>query len=144
MPSFLRKMEVIKMTKVELINAISESKARSAWAKGVKWYALNLVEESYKQDTDIVKVSMSVYLNGAETWKEYSYGAHSCALVYDYDIAQRLCTPGELKKTEFGRKLPNGFVNWLDVQARALHQAHNLIAELIKAEWRKREDLKNG
>ena len=117
------------MTKVELINAISASKARSAWAKGVKWYALNLVEESYKQDTDIVKVNTSIYLNGAETWKEYSYGAHSCALVYDYDIAERLCTPGELRKTDCGRKQPNGFVNRLDVQARALYQAHRLIAK---------------
>ena len=127
------------MTKSELINAISESKARSAWAKGVKWYALNLVEEGYKQDTDIVKVSLSVYLSGAETWKEYSYGAHGCALVYDYDIAKRLCTPGELKKTDFGRKQPNGSVTWLAVQAKALRQAYNLIAELIKVEWRKRE-----
>ena len=127
------------MTKKELINAISASKARSAWAKGVKWYALNLVEESYKQDTDIVKVKMAIYLNGAETWKKYSYGAHSCALVYDYDIAKRLCTPGELKKTDFGHKQPNGSVTWLDVQARALKQAHGLIAELIKAEWRKME-----
>ena len=127
------------MTKVELINVIKATKARSAWAKGVKWYALNLVEESYKQDTDIVKVSLSVYLMGAETWKEYSYGAHSCALVYDYDIAKRLCTPGELKKTDFGRKQPNGSVTWLDVQARALKQAHSLIAEVIKAEWRKKE-----
>ena len=128
------------MTKGELINAIQASKARSAWAKGVKWYALNLVEESYKQDTDIVKVKMSIYLSGAETWKEYSYGAHSCALVHDYDIAERLCTPSELKRTEFGHKQPNGSVTWLDVQARALYQAHRLIAELIKAEWRKRED----
>ena len=127
------------MTKEELIKAIKASKARSAWAKGVKWYALNLVEESYKQDTDIVKVSMAIYLNGAETWKEYSYGVHSCALVYDYDIAERLCTPGELKKTDFGHKQPNGSVTWLDVQARALYQAHRLIADLIKAEWRKRE-----
>ena len=127
------------MTKVELINAIKASKARSAWAKGVKWYALNLVEESYKQDTDIVKVNTSIYLNGAETWKEYSYGAHSCALVYDYDIAKRLCTPGELKKTDFGRKQPNSSMSWLDVQARALYQAHRLITELIKAEWRKME-----
>ena len=99
------------MTKVELISAIKAHKARSAWAKGVKWYALNLVEESYKQDTDTVKVSLSVYLNGAETWKQYSYGAHGCALVYGYDIAERLCTPGELKKTDFGRKQLNGFVN---------------------------------
>ena len=125
------------MTKRELIKAIKGSKARSAWAKGVKWYALNLVEESYKQDTDIVKVKMSVYLNGAETWKEYSYGG--LALVYGYDIAKRLCTPGELRKTDFGHKQPNGSVTWLDVQARALKQAHRLIAELIKAEWRKRE-----
>ena len=116
------------MTKIELIKAIKENKARSAWAKGVKWYALNLVEESYKQDTDIVSVKMAVYLNGAETWKEYSYGG--CALVYDYDIAKRLCTPSELRKTDFGRKLPNGFENWLDVQARALKQAHSQIAAL--------------
>ena len=128
------------MTKVELLNAIQESKARSAWAKGVKWYALNLVEAAYKQDTDIVKVKTSVYLSGAETWKEYSYGAHGCALVYDSYIARMLCTPGELKKTEFGLKQPNGSVTWLDVQARALYQAHRLIAELIKAEWRKRAE----
>ena len=125
------------MTKKELIVAIKASKARSAWAKGVKWYALNLVEKSYKQDTDIVKVKMAVYLNGAETWKDYSYGG--CALIYDYDIAERLCTPGELRKTDFGHKQPNSFANWLDVQARALYQAHRLIADLIKAEWRKME-----
>ena len=127
----------MKMTKIELIKAIKESKARSAWAKGVKLYALNLVEKRYQNDTDIVKVNMAVYLNGAETWKEYSYGG--CALIYDYDIAKRLCTPSELKKTDFGRKQPNGSVTWLDVQARALKQAHSLIAELIKVEWRKRE-----
>ena len=127
----------MKMTKIELIKAIKESKARSAWAKGVKLYALNLVEKRYQNDTDIVKVNMAVYLNGAETWKEYSYGG--CALIYDYDIAERLCTPSELKKTDFGRKQPNGSVTWLDVQARALKQAHSLIAELIKVEWRKRE-----
>ena len=122
----------MKMTKIELIKAIKESKARSAWAKGVKLYALNLVEKSYQNATDIVKVNMAVYLNGAETWKEYSYGG--CALIYDYDIAERLCTPSELKKTDFGRKQPNGSVTWLDVQARALYQAHRLITELIKKE----------
>ena len=127
----------MKMTKIELIKAIKESKARSAWAKGVKWYTLNLVEKRYQNDTDIVKADVAIYLNGAETWKEYSYGG--CALIYDYDIAKRLCTPSELKKTDFGRKQPNGSVTWLDVQARALKQAHSLIAELIKVEWRKRE-----
>ena len=132
------------MTKKELIKAIKTSKAHSAWARGVKEYALNLVEAAYSNDTDIVKVKMSVYLNGAETWTQYSYGVLDAALIYDYDIAERLCTPGELKKTDFGHKQPNGSVTWLDVQARALKQAHSLIADLIKAEWRKREDLKNG
>ena len=127
------------MTKVELINAIKASKARAAWAKGVKWYALNLVEAVYSNDTDIVKVNMPIYLNGAENWKEYSYGAHGCSLVYGSDIARRLCTPSELKKTDFGHKQPNSSVTWLDVQARALRQAHQLIAELIKVEWRKME-----
>ena len=127
------------MTKKELINAISASKARSAWAKGVKEYANHLVEAVYSNDTDIVKADVSIYLNGAENWREYSYGVLDGALISDYDIAERLCTPSELKKTDSGRKLPNGFENWLDVQARALYQAHRLIAELIKAEWRKME-----
>ena len=122
------------MTKKELIAAIKASKARAAWAIGVKEYAKHLVDAVYSNDTDIVKADVSIYLNGAENWREYSYGVLDGALVYDYDIAKRLCTPGELKKTEFGNKQPNGFVNWLDVQARALYQAHRLIVELIKKE----------
>lgn len=119
------------MTKVELINAINNSKARSAWAKGVKNYALNLVEEIYQNDTDIVKADMSVYLSGAKNWKNYSYGVHGCSLVYSYDIAELLCSPSELRRTDHGHKLPNSFENWLDVQARALFQAHMLITKLI-------------
>ena len=120
------------MTKKELINAIKASKARSAWAKGVKWYAVNLVEAIYQNATDIVKADISIYLNGAENWHEYSYGVHSGTLVYDYEIAKRLCNPSELRKTDCGRKQPNSKENWLDVQARALYQAHRLITNLIK------------
>lgn len=119
------------MTKVELIKAINTSKARSAWARGVKEYAKYLVEEIYSNDTDVVKADASIYLSGAKDWHEYSYGVHGCSLVYSYDIAELLCTPSELRKTDFGRKLPNSFENWLDVQARALFQAHRLITELI-------------
>ena len=122
------------MTKVELINAIRASKARAAWARGVKEYAKHIVEAVYSNDTDIVKADVAIYLNGAENWREYSYGVLDGALIYDSDIAKRLCTPSELKKTDFGHKQPNGFENWLDVQARALYQAHRLIVELIKKE----------
>lgn len=119
------------MTKVELIKAINTSKARSAWVRGVKEYAKYLVEEIYSNDTDVVKADASIYLSGAKNWKEYSYEVHGCSLVYNYDIAERLCTPSELKKTNYGCKLPNSTENWLDVQARALFQAHRLITELI-------------
>ena len=122
------------MTKKELIKAIKTSKARSAWAKGVKQYALNMVDEIYPNDTDIVKTDKSVYLNGAENWEDYSYGVHSGALAYDSDIAERLCNPSELRKTDFGRKQPNSKATWLDVQARALYQAYMLIVDLIKKE----------
>ena len=122
------------MTKAELIKKIKASKARSAWTKGVKWYALNLVEAIYQNDIDIVKTDVSIYLNGAKNWHEYSYGVHSGTLVYDYDIAKLLCAPSELKKTDFGRKSPNSRENWLDIQARALYQAHRLITNLIKEE----------
>lgn len=128
------------MTKKELIAAIESSKARSAWARGVKAYALDMVAEFYQKDTDIVKTDVSIYLNGAENWHDYSYGGHSGALVYNSDIAKLLCNPSELRKTDFGHKQPNSKVTWLDVQARALYQAYTLIAELIKAEWRKKED----
>lgn len=54
------------MTKKELINAINASEANTAWDKGVKEYALNLVEEIYENDTDIVKADLFVCLRGAE------------------------------------------------------------------------------
>lgn len=60
-------------------------------------------------------------LNGAMSWDEYSYGG--CSLIYDGDIAERLCTPSELKKKDGGRLAPNSQESWLDVQVRALYQA---------------------
>ena len=35
-------------------------------------------------------------LNGAERWQEYSDGG--CSLIYDGDIAARVCTPSEYKR----------------------------------------------
>lgn len=60
-------------------------------------------------------------LNGASTWSEYSWGGS--ALIYNGDIAKRLCNPSELKRTHNGERRPNSREEWLDVQARALAQA---------------------
>ena len=117
--------------KNNLFKLISEElearKDRSAWNKGVTAYAMELVEEleeraEYEGRTpESGKECREWMLNGASDWSEYSWGGSS--LIYDCDIAARLCTPSEIKKTRNGERRPNGREEWLDTQARALHQA---------------------
>ena len=99
--------------------------ARSAWSKAVKEYALELVE-SLEGNYSQVKL-----LNGAENWKAYSYGGSS--LIYNADIAERLCSPSELKRCKCGDLQPNRNESWLDCQARALRQASNLVDRAFRA-----------
>nr|DAP26633.1 MAG TPA: hypothetical protein [Bacteriophage sp.] len=71
-------------------------------------------------------------LNGAQDWEQYSWGGS--ALIYDYDIAERLCCPSELKKTRNGERRPNSREEWLDVQARALYQAASRVVNAYREE----------
>lgn len=103
---------------------------RSAWRRGVKSYALEMLESAEIELTP--ENAKSALLNGARDWREYSYGG--CADVYDYYIAERLCSPSELKRKRGGDLQPNSRENWLDVQARAISQAFNLIMRTIKSE----------
>lgn len=125
------------MTIENIRNEVEASKAASAWARGVKLYALELVDSlPYNVEYGSLESLKADMLNGARDWKQYSWGG--CSLVYDEDIAKRLCTPSELKKTDGGCKRPNAREEWLDVQARALYQAFALIqricAQLLKKE----------
>ena len=70
-------------------------------------------------------------LNGARNWSDYSWGGS--AFVYDRDIAAALCTPSELRRTRNGERRPNSREEWLDVQARALHQAFRRMYGAIRA-----------
>ena len=125
------------VNKQQLLEAVAAVKhGRSVWSRGVKTYAVDLVE--YLDDSaDLANEVMlqKELLNGAQSWAHYSEGG--CALVYNADIAERLCPPSELKRNKWGMRAPNGRENWLEVQARALWQAHRLI----ETEWRK---LKGG
>ena len=112
---------MIKMKKELILKAIENEKARSTWRKGVLTYAYELIEELEAGQT-ITKESL---LNGAESWKQYSWGG--CSLIYDCDICERLATPSEQKKTKNGEKKPNANEEWLDTQARALYQAAHYI-----------------
>lgn len=112
-------------------------KDRSAWGRGVNAYALELVEElreraAYEgRNPEPGKECREWMLNGAQDWNQYSWGGSS--LIYDGDIAERLCTPSELKKTRHGERRPNSREEWLDTQARALYQACNRVARVYRS-----------
>lgn len=117
---------MINYTKIR--NAIVTSKPRSAWSKGVKEYAIELLENWSESGYDYL--DELTLLNGAANWNEYSWGG--CSLIYDADIAARLCTMTEWKRTNEGTSKPNKREEWLDVQARALYQAAHLIMETVR------------
>lgn len=117
-------------------NLIDEENATSAWDKGVKAYAVEMLKDmAFNAEHGYVDVDAfsnrtmlrNALLNGADDWSQYSWGG--CALIYDGDIAERLCTPSELKRYHGGERRPNAREEWLDVQARALFQASNLILD---------------
>ena len=95
---------------------------KSAWRKGVELYAEELREHLAENNLTSTKENL---LNGARDWREYSYGG--CSLIYDADIAERLCSPSELKKVKGGERNPNANETWLDCQARALFQAARIV-----------------
>jgi hypothetical protein len=94
---------------------------RSAWNKGVKQYALELLE-SLESD-----YTASDLLNGEENWRSFSYGGS--ALLHDADIAARLSSTSEFKRKRGGDLPPNANETWLDCQTRALNQAARLISK---------------
>ena len=106
-------------TKEQIIEILENNPARSAWSKGVKEFALDLIDGCEGE------ITLENLLNGAKDWKQYSEGG--CYFVYNEDIAKALCTPSELKRTDNGRLNPNSMETWIDVQSRALGQAWRLI-----------------
>lgn len=121
----------------EIINELNEKKNRSAWDKGVNVYALELAESlteslAYNNEKEVPtspKLLEKMLLNGADDWEQYSWGG--CSLIYNSDIAERLCSPSEYKKCKEGERRPNNREEWLDTQARALFQACNRIKKIV-------------
>jgi len=123
-------------TAATILKKIDATPARSAWARGVKIYAAELIEDYIdRRDPEAVIIPSawgeleSALLNGADTWAQYSAGG--CSLIYDGDIAERLCTPSEYKRTRGGELNPNKYETWLECQARALHQAARMIYRVV-------------
>ena len=137
----LHDKEEIKMLTIEKIREAIENKpTRSAWSHGVKSYAVELldglaenIQGGYIDPEDLESPALlkKAMLNGAADWSQYSAGG--CSLIYDGDIAERLCTPSELKRKRGGDLQPNSRESWLDVQARALSQAARWIINAARA-----------
>lgn len=145
-------------TLFEIRQAVEAYNPRSAWNKGVKEYALELIEKLDERAEDEGREPISIsalgvwMLNGARDynarglarpypfdnpsahWRVYSYGRS--ALIMDGEIAERLCTASELKqlttKDGYIKDRPNPRETWLDCQARALYQAAALVETAAK------------
>ena len=123
------------MNAKELIERIDATNPRSAWDKGIASYAVELAEtlQDMYADADLpldFEELQGAMLNGAENWQAYSYGG--CSFICDGDIAERLCTPSELKRKRGGELQPNSNETWLDVQERALRHAAWLVCSNVR------------
>jgi len=124
----MKNMKAENKANQALLEKITEMRSGIAWQRGVRQYALELVESA---ETPLEPANLrETLLNGADDWKQYSQGG--LALIYDCDIAQRLFTPSELKRKRGGALPPNSKEIWLDVQARALWQAEMLIGQILR------------
>ena len=116
-----------------IIAELNTRKDRSAWDKGVTEYATELAESlgNWDKQPESVTELREMMLNGADDWKAYSWGGSS--LIYNQDIAERICSPSELKRVTNKnglRDYSNSREHWLDVQARALYQAANRVIKI--------------
>ena len=114
-------------TKSAIASALANIKpGRSAWDRGVHAYAVELIASlDDSADLSNERLLSKALLAGASDWQQYSEGG--CALVYDADIAERLCSPSALKRCKGGERQPNARETWIDCQARALAQAASLV-----------------
>ena len=114
----------------KIIEILKARKDKSAWDKGVTAYSIELIENFDELSANTKEIEKTL-LNGADSWEQYSWGG--CSLIYNGDIAERLCSPSEFKKCREGERRPNSREEWLDTQARALFQACNRIKKIILA-----------
>lgn len=123
--------------------AQSVAPSRTAWDRGVLCYIDDLCDDlaetiayNGREPADVAELEKWL-LNGARDWAQYSWGG--CALVYDCEIAERLCTPSELKKRRGGEWRPSRYEEWPDVQARALRRAAYRVKQGYRAAMAEKE-----
>ena len=119
----------MKMQVSAIYDALNNQRTRSAWERGVVAYAESMLDEFEPEEELHPRTVEKTLLNGAPSWHDYSWGG--CALIYDADIARRLCSPSELRRCRDGERRPNSREEWLDTQARACFQAAQLVKRIV-------------
>lgn len=118
--------------------------AKSKWARGVQTAANELLkkleetgcpaaaltaEELWERLITPTAVPVTAQNRAYKFALLWSVGG--CALICDEDIAERYGTPGEirrLRRADGSLRQPNKGETWLELQARALHQAMESLA----------------
>lgn len=126
------------MNKIDLLKKLNAVKTRSAWDKGVLGYALEIVDTHGEGDIqsvdDVLNYRRDKHESLYSVAKWQSEGG--CFEIYNEDIAERLCTPSELKRCTHKdgrlRDMANARESWLDVQTRAVFQAYNKIQAALR------------
>ncbi len=108
---------------------------RSAWYRGVRWYAEQRLEVA-NQEEDIF-FPRNFFLNGAKNFNQLSHGG-GWVPFRDEDVIRILCPPWEQKRVirkDGTAKVPYGCPSdyWMGkVQVDALRQAAELIADIVR------------
>ncbi|MCQ2063413.1 MAG: hypothetical protein MJY99_08785 [Fibrobacter sp.] len=134
----------------EIIKAVSEKKARSKWVKGVKEYALEMLERTIidtEKEADRLNAGELLNHVGGDRFKIGCFWSpdvwalcKECSWdgkfhIYDDEIAEKLISKSEIaRKTNKDGTLknPNSREQWLDTQARAIYTALHLIEHFAK------------
>ena len=127
-------MEFDSFHLIQALYLIDEGRARSAWDRGVRLYSHELMGNLFYWTMQGHYLSgigeaYEKALQGAASWEQYSRGGLS--LTSNEEIAERLCAPSELKRCKGGLRNPNSNEDWVDVQARALYQAWELVRDAL-------------
>lgn len=127
------------MAKVILISEITSiikvsCKPRSAWDKGVKQWALDLLDgmDNKAEFSSLTSLLLEA-LSGSLDWKQYCYDDKG--IISDYSIVEAFCTPTEKQRyiSRLGAlRAPNADETWMDVQVKAATQAWDLIERVAK------------
>lgn len=121
----------------DIRDEIDATPGGSAWMFGVHCYVVDILSgyidgrglTIWDEAERIGKITEEDLLNGAKDWRQYSRTGNS--LIYNRDICYRLCGRKDLERTREGEFLPNDHEDWLDLQAKALQQAAQIVIKTI-------------